>query len=169
MPDCQDRRIDRVIPVVTSDLTKRRTLADAAEIAGLEPAYFSRLFRRSTGLTFTYWNARIRVEEAKTLLLIADMSITAIAVNVGYTDVTTFERAFRRVEEVCPRDYRARKSTALAETRAESLGFLNRPGNPGESVVAGTWTPANCNAGKLNRSGLFRLEARSVQPSWKPK
>ena len=107
MASCEDRRITRVLRAVAQDLTKRQTLAEAAKIAGLEAAYFSRVFRRTTGLTFGEWSARIRVEEAKTLLRTIDLSITSIAVSVGYADVTTFGRVFRRIERVSPRQYRA--------------------------------------------------------------
>lgn len=104
---CEDRRITRVLRLVAHDLTRRHTLRDAAKVAGLEPAYFSRVFQRTTGLTFSEWSARVRVEEAKSMLRVLDASITSIAVSVGYTDVTTFERVFRRIERVTPRQYRA--------------------------------------------------------------
>jgi two-component system response regulator YesN len=57
-------------------------------------------------MTFAEWNARTRVAEAKGLLRIADLSITAVAANVGYEDVTTFERVFRRLEGISPREYK---------------------------------------------------------------
>jgi AraC-like DNA-binding protein len=109
MADCQDRRVTRVVRMVTKDLTRRHTLASAAAVAGLDQAYFSKLFRRTTGQTFVQWNARVRVAEAKVQLLIVDLSITAIAISVGYADVTTFERAFHRIERMSPRAYRAQK------------------------------------------------------------
>ena len=103
---CPDRRIARVLSAVAGDLSKRATLTEAAAVAGLWPEYFSRLFRRLTGVTFAEWNARARVEEAKRLLCVADLSVSVIAVSVGYSDVTTFTRLFRRLEGTCPRQYR---------------------------------------------------------------
>ena len=122
MAVCQDRRVARVISLVTRDLTNRHTLAAAAAVAGLDQAYFSKLFRRTTGQTFVEWNARIRVAEAKAQLRVLDLSITAIAFSVGYADMTTFERAFRRLERVSPRVYRAQKQrSSRGKTRnAES-------------------------------------------------
>jgi transcriptional regulator GlxA family with amidase domain len=101
-----DRRICRVLLVLVHDLSRRTSLTEAATIAGLTPNYFSSCFRRSVGITFVEWSARLRVGEAKKLLGISDLSITAVAASVGYTDVTTFERAFRRIEGTCPRKYR---------------------------------------------------------------
>lgn len=113
--ECGDRRIKRVVLFVKKDLTKRCPLSAAAEIAGLEAAYFSRLFRKTTGQTFNEWNARVRMEEAKAQLRIVDLSITAIAASVGYEDLTTFERVFRRSQHLCPRQYRAQELRRFAE------------------------------------------------------
>jgi transcriptional regulator GlxA family with amidase domain len=115
-----DRRIGRVLLVVTRDLTRRPTLIEAAKIAGLAPTYFSRCFRTRVGITFVEWSARLRVEEAKALLGIADLSITAVAAAVGYADVTTFARVFRRVESTCPREYRRLLHRALNTRNAGS-------------------------------------------------
>jgi transcriptional regulator GlxA family with amidase domain len=104
--DCRDRRVTRVLGYITRDLSQRVPLVLAAQVAGLEPRYFSKRFHKTMGLSFSAWNVRIRVEEAKRLLEIDDLSITAIAMAVGYRDVTTFERAFWRCEHLCPREYR---------------------------------------------------------------
>ena len=37
-----------------------------------------------------------------------DLSITAVGASVGYDDVTTFERVFKRLEGICPREHRRR-------------------------------------------------------------
>lgn len=105
---CRDRRVQRVLRYVAQDLTRRPTLIDASRIAGLEATYFSKRFRVVVGTTYAEWSRRLRMEYAKQLLGIEDLSITAIAASVGYHDVTTFERVFRRCEGTCPRDYRSR-------------------------------------------------------------
>jgi len=112
---CADRRVARVVLYVTRDLTKRTTCAAAARVAGLERAYFSKRFAIVMHLSFTEWNARVRVEEAKRLLHAIDLSITAIGASVGYEDVTTFERVFRRLEGISPREHR-RRITPSAES-----------------------------------------------------
>lgn len=109
--DCRDRRVARVLSYISRDLSIRVPLALAARIAGLEARYFSKRFHRTVGLGFAEWNERTRVEEAKRLLEIVDLSITAVAAAVGYVDLTTFERAFRRCEQLCPREYRRRQQT----------------------------------------------------------
>jgi|SRR5688572_16245883 len=103
---CNDRRIDRVLRLVARDMSKRVTLGEAAAAAGLKPAYFSRRFHMMTGMCFAQWNTRARIEEAESLLRTIDLSITAVAAAVGYSDITTFERAFRRIVGMCPREFR---------------------------------------------------------------
>jgi AraC-like DNA-binding protein len=119
---CNDRRVARVLRHVMQDLTRRATCASAARVAGLERAYFSKLFRSVMSVTFTEWNASVRVEEAKRLLREIDLSITAVSASVGYDDVTTFERVFKRVEGVCPREHRRRivRRAATQTPNAES-------------------------------------------------
>jgi AraC-like DNA-binding protein len=128
---CHDRRVARVLKHVLEDLTRRATCASAARVAGLERAYFSKLFRSVMTVTFTEWNACVRVEEAKRLLRAIDLSITAVSASVGYDDVTTFERVFRRLEGMSPREHRrlvarrAARPTPNAETatpNAETVG-----------------------------------------------
>jgi AraC-like DNA-binding protein len=114
VPACNDRRVLRVLHHVLRDLTARATCASAARLAGLERAYFSKRFRSVMRVSFTEWNARVRVEEAKRLLHAIDLSITAIGASVGYDDVTTFERVFKRLEGVCPREHRRRIVRAVA-------------------------------------------------------
>ena len=86
---CNDRRVARVLRHVMQDLTMRATCASAARVAGLERAYFSKLFRSVMCVSFTEWNASVRIAEAKRLLREIDLSITAVSASVGYDDVTT--------------------------------------------------------------------------------
>ena len=131
-----DRRIMRVLRLATADLSNRLTLTQAANIAGLRAAYFSRLFRQVMGITFTEWNTRVRVDEAKQLLLFVDLSITAVAASVGYSDITTFARAFRRCESICPRHYQQ----MLRRPRRES-GKRSTPNERQESPQVRQGTP----------------------------
>jgi AraC-like DNA-binding protein len=121
---CSDRRVARVLRYLTEDLSRRPALEDVSRVAGLETTYFSKRFRVIVGIPYAEWSRRLRVHHAKQLLEIADLSITAVAAAVGYMDVTTFERAFRRVAGTCPRDYRRllqrdrATNTGSAESRA---------------------------------------------------
>jgi two-component system, response regulator YesN len=129
---CSDRRVARVLRYLAEDLTRRPTLGDVSRVAGLETTYFSKRFRAIVGVSYAEWSRRLRVQHARELLEIADLSITAIAAAVGYIDVTTFERAFRRVEGTCPREYRRLlhrnrlSNTRNAETTTDDSPYLEQ-------------------------------------------
>jgi transcriptional regulator GlxA family with amidase domain len=122
---CRDRRIERVLLLVSRDLTRRPPLTEAARIAGLAPTYFAKCFRQNLGVTFVEWSSHVRIDEAKRLLGIADLSITAVAAAVGYEDVTTFERVFRRFESTCPRQYRRLINSGPNNTRNAEFSARN--------------------------------------------
>jgi AraC-like DNA-binding protein len=103
---CKDRRLLRAMQHVEGDLTLHPTAAELAQLVGLERAYFCKQFRKAVGLTFSGWNRQIRVDRAKHLLINSDMPISLVAAMIGYADVTTFERNFRRCANVTPRHFR---------------------------------------------------------------
>jgi len=66
------------------------------------------LFKRATGLTFTEYVARVRIEKAKTLLLARNRRVSEIAYEVGFQSLTHFNRVFRQIVGQSPSNYRAR-------------------------------------------------------------
>jgi AraC-like DNA-binding protein len=114
---CKDRRLARTIALVMEDLTRRPSRATAARTANLEAGYFSRRFRKVVGMSFTEWNARIRMEAAKRMLESAEVAVTQVAAAVGYSDLTTFERNFRRYVGSCPRSFRYRVTASTRNGR----------------------------------------------------
>jgi AraC-like DNA-binding protein len=103
----QDPRVARVVSLVARDLTVRVTRTEGARLASLEATYFSKQFRRVTGSTYKAWNVQIRIDAAKRLLATTNLKVSAVGAAVGYDDVTTFERNFRRCSGVSPSAFRA--------------------------------------------------------------
>lgn len=79
---------------------------DLAWLLDLERTYCSRVFRETTGRTFSGWMRKIRISHAQTLLLRGANTITEVSLSVGYSDLTTFERNFRREVGMSPTSYR---------------------------------------------------------------
>jgi AraC-like DNA-binding protein len=77
-----------------------------AEMMNLEKTYCCKVFRATTGKSFCAWVREIRIEHAQALLRLPKASITDVAHAVGYSDVTTFARNFRRVTGLSPRRFR---------------------------------------------------------------
>jgi len=72
----------------------------------LSESYFSRLFKKVEGVTFSRYLQLVRIGEAKKLLEKTDWSITRIAFDVGFANLSHFNRLFREFEECTPKNYR---------------------------------------------------------------
>jgi len=81
-------------------------LEKAAGIAALESSYFSTYFRAKVGITFTDWLRQVRIRKAKKLMKASDFSITEVAYEVGFGDLRTFERAFKKHTRMTPREFK---------------------------------------------------------------
>jgi AraC-like DNA-binding protein len=80
------------------------TLAQAAEIAALEKTYFSKIFRTKVGISFVDWLARERIKRALIMLMNHDHRIADLAFAVGFGDLRTFQRAFKKFVGVTPQE-----------------------------------------------------------------
>ena len=81
-------------------------LATVAKAVNTSTFYFCKLFKRATGLTFTDYLARVRIEKAKTLLLERNRRISEIAYDVGFQSLTHFNRIFKKLVGASPSSYR---------------------------------------------------------------
>jgi AraC-like DNA-binding protein/ligand-binding sensor protein len=85
-------------------------LAKVAQAMHVSTFYFCKMFKKATGLTFTEYLSRVRVEKAKKLLLNPHLRISEIAYDVGFQSLTHFNRVFRQVVGQSPTEYRESKS-----------------------------------------------------------
>ena len=84
------------------------TLPGIAERFGFNPSYFSRLFHRQAGLTLVEYLNGIRIRRSCVLLKRTSLGVLEIAFSVGYNNLSHFNRYFRRIVGMSPREYRAR-------------------------------------------------------------
>ena len=82
------------------------TVPALAELAGLSPGYFLRAFRKAYGTSPIAYQARLRVEAARALLRLSDLSCKEIAARLGYADVYHFSKSFRKLAGAPPSKYR---------------------------------------------------------------
>jgi AraC-like DNA-binding protein len=81
-------------------------LEDAASEAGISPFHFLRLFSGVLGVTPHQYLVRSRLRHAARLLADDDISVTDIAYDVGFGDLSNFVRTFHRAAGVSPRKFR---------------------------------------------------------------
>ena len=77
-------------------------LPETAAFAGLSSAYFSHVFKQSTGMPFTRYVQRARIEEAKRLLSRTEKSASEICFACGFNSQANFIRVFSALEKMTP-------------------------------------------------------------------
>ena len=82
-------------------------MKEMAELCHLSPSYFSRTFNKETGESFVNYISSRRIQLAKELLRDTGKSITQIADEVGYDNISHFIAVFKRTEGVTPSVYRS--------------------------------------------------------------
>ena len=91
-------------------------LAAAADVAGLSRFHFLRVFRRTLGVTPHQHLVRARLRRAVRLLSASDLSVTDVAYDCGFADLSNFVRSFRRAAGASPGEFRRRaRSNFLQE------------------------------------------------------
>ncbi len=103
----QARRLERACEWITCHFREPVTLAQAARQAHLTPSAFSRFFRRATNRTFVHFLNELRVGHACRLLLDTDQPIATIAYESGFENLSNFNRRFRDLKHLTPREFRA--------------------------------------------------------------
>ncbi|WP_240633271.1 response regulator transcription factor [Paenibacillus montanisoli] len=83
---------------------------DVAAYVHLNPAYLSRLFKKETGRNLIDYLIETKVNRAKLLLDTTDMTVSAIAQQVGYSNFSHFTRTFKKHTGVNPQEYRKHSS-----------------------------------------------------------
>ena len=94
------------------------SLADVAKAAGASVFHFCKVFHRATGLKFSDYVARVRLEDARTRLLNPNLRISEIAYDVGFQSLTQFNRTFKRVFGQSPTEFRAHISSSRRPRKA---------------------------------------------------
>lgn len=87
--------------------TEELKLGQVAKAVNMSSFYFCKTFKKISGINFTDYVARIRIEKSKNLLLNPNLRVSEIAFEVGFQSLTHFNRVFKKILGQSPTDYRA--------------------------------------------------------------
>lgn len=99
-------RLRRLVSYIKDHISDPLDLEQAARIACMERTAFSRFFSKSVGITYHDFIQQWRISIAVDEMLRSDASITDLAFAVGFQSVNTFERAFKKITNLTPSEYK---------------------------------------------------------------
>lgn len=80
-------------------------LPQTASIVSLSPNYFAHRFHEEMGLTYTEYLTKLKLEQAKKLLLSSSLSVTEVCFSSGFTSISNFMKVFKKDTGCSPRQY----------------------------------------------------------------
>ncbi len=99
------QRLENIFNFILTNYTNVITLEDIANVANLTPHAFCRFLRTHTRKTFSQLLNEVRVEHACRLLKDSTQSVSQIAFACGYANLSNFNRQFKQVTGMPPREY----------------------------------------------------------------
>lgn len=98
--------IKEAIKYIENHSREKLTLKEVAKNLKYNASYFSRLFHQYTGFTFVEYLNRCRTTAAADILLESDKTISEIAMDCGFPNVSSFITFFKRQYKMTPESYR---------------------------------------------------------------
>ncbi|WKY49189.1 PocR ligand-binding domain-containing protein [Eubacteriaceae bacterium ES3] len=98
--------LEPAIHYIDSHYKENISLEKIAAISNVSPYYFSRLFKKESGVNFSVYQKLQKIEKGKEMLRKTDLSIENIASKLGYYESGYFTRVFKKSEGVTPSVYR---------------------------------------------------------------
>ena len=103
--------IKRAKEYIREHQAEKLSLSSVAKAVNMSAFYFCKMFKKITGINFTDYLSRVRIEKAKNLLLNPNLRVSEIAFEVGFQSLTHFNRVFKKILGQSPTDYRAQLLT----------------------------------------------------------
>ena len=114
----EPEQITRARRFIEANYQEEMDLSTVARSAGMSRFYFCKTFKKVTGVNYTKYVTRVRVEKAKHLLLNRNFRISEIAYEVGFQSLAHFNRAFRSIACETPSEYRSQAGRQLSVRHA---------------------------------------------------
>lgn len=121
-----ETRINHVLSFIGKNLSQELRETELAELAGQSASAFSRYFRRHTGVPFVQYVNRLRINLACQLLMSDELSVTDICYQVGFNNLSNFNRQFLLLKQMSPTRWRTYQRLNAASA-ADSIEQVEMP------------------------------------------
>ncbi|GBG07704.1 hypothetical protein PAT3040_02262, partial [Paenibacillus agaridevorans] len=101
-------KLQSIDSYIAAHLSDNISLVSIASHLYLNPSYFSRYFKKMTGVNFTDYVHRYKMKIALQLMKDKEMTIEMISAHLGYSDRTYFSKVFKKYNGVSPVDYKGK-------------------------------------------------------------
>jgi two-component system response regulator YesN len=110
---------EKALNYIRDNFKKPITLEEVSDHVHISPYYFSHGFKNFTGMNFIDYVTKLRIDEAKKLLLTTDMSVGDVGKQVGYYDPNYFGRVFKNVVGMPPSKFKVSKKVRMERIFSE--------------------------------------------------
>ena len=98
--------VERAKSFIAENLAEPVTVRDVADHVGLSPEYFTKLFKQETGLNIKEYILQTKVEAAKEMMAHSDLSVSLVAMELGWSNFSHFTQVFKKYENMTPSEYK---------------------------------------------------------------
>ncbi|MGX6978816.1 AraC family transcriptional regulator [Vagococcus elongatus] len=99
------QKMDVIFSYLETNYQEKITLESVAQEVGFNPQYFSRFFKKNTGITFMAFLTEYRINMAKSILSSEDLPMIEVAEKSGFNSVKTFHHVFKEYVGLSPKKY----------------------------------------------------------------
>lgn len=118
-----DERIHYILDYINRNYMDKISLADLAEKLYISPSALSRMFKKQTNTYFVDYINQLRAKHAAQKIIHSTENITKIAMDCGFSNLSLFNKVFRKVYTTSPSEYR---KNAVPKNPRETEDALNK-------------------------------------------
>jgi AraC-like DNA-binding protein len=133
-------RVARYVAKLKTQFFRQETMNDAARSVGLSCRQFSELFRKATGQSWRQHVLALRLKHATGLLSDTDKSVSAVAFESGFDDLSNFHHIFKIAHGCSPLAYREQHRVKLP-TKMAAMTSTSTQGFQFRGMKGWSWTP----------------------------
>lgn len=101
------KSVRNAIKYIHDHLNENPSIDDISDAAAMSRSQLSTRFKEETGMTISEFIRKHKIDIAKDLLLHSDMSLLDISITLGFSSQAHFQKVFKEVENITPKDYKA--------------------------------------------------------------